>query len=192
VDPEISSWTRRERLERIAAAERDRRAGRTALARASLGEAVEWPARIVMALLRLPAEEGIQAREILESALDDWAIQSGLAVLDPWPPREAASFAAPIESEELDRAFAQAEVQADEMLDVNRVAEHVLMSVPLDLAEVELSGADAMGAGDRDGGVGFGSGLAGRPGSGANDRIERIATLERWLENLDARRREAR
>lgn len=80
---EVSAWTRRDRLERIAAAERDRRAGRTGLALAAVGAGGEWPARLVLALAKLPEDEGADARAILEAALDDWASQSSLGSLDP-------------------------------------------------------------------------------------------------------------
>ena len=193
---EVSAWTRRDRLERIAAAERDRRAGRTDLALAALGEGTEWPARLVLALARLPEEEGADAREILQATLDDWAAETGLASLDPAaepieaepasevaevesaeeaadvveadraePVEEASELVvdavadesdfvvdavaeesdlvvdavealdedllAPIEHDELERAFAEAEAQTDEMHDVNDVAERVLMDEPL-------------------------------------------------------------
>jgi hypothetical protein len=77
-----SAWIRRERLARIATAERDRRAGRTALAVAALGEASEWPARAVLALALLPESEGSQARRILEEGLDVWAMEAGMPPLD--------------------------------------------------------------------------------------------------------------
>ena len=210
---EVSAWTRRDRLERIAAAERDRRAGRTDLALAALGEGTEWPARLVLALARLPEEEGADAREILQATLDDWAAETGLASLDPAaepieaepasdaaevesadeaadvvgadraePVEEASELVvdavadesdfvvdavsegselvvdavaeesdlvvdavealdedllAPLEHDELERAFAEAEAQTDEMHDVNDVAERVLMDEPLGLSELE-------------------------------------------------------
>ncbi|MEM9177801.1 MAG: hypothetical protein AAGC67_21550, partial [Myxococcota bacterium] len=200
VELEVSAWTRRDRLERIARAERDRRAGRVDLALASLGEASEWPARLVLALAKLPGDEGADARAILESTLDDWAAETGLDALDPAAaeaapeaeakpevdedvapedeatsdgealvvdavdtleedllspaagaaiaPRPAASvlddssatvaaLAAPIESDELERAFAEAEAQTEEMHGVNDVAERILMDEPLDLAELD-------------------------------------------------------
>ncbi|MCR9096874.1 MAG: hypothetical protein NXI30_21850 [bacterium] len=200
---EVSAWTRRDRLERIAAAERDRRAGRTDLALAALGEGTEWPARLVLALARLPEEEGADAREILQATLDDWAAETGLASLDPAAePVEAESASdvvevesteeapdvievesneeasdvieadpaepvaeesdlvveavaeesdlvvdavealdedllAPIEHDELERAFAEAEAQTDEMHDVNDVAERVLLDEPVGLSELD-------------------------------------------------------
>ena len=169
MDLEVSTWTRRERLERIASAERDRRAGRIDLALATLGEGGEWPARVVLALIRLPEEEGTDARAILEASLDDWASDSGLEGLDAIEApaatiesnevdtafsedvdevvapavNSADALAEPIEFDELDRAFAEAEAQTDEMHDVNTVAARVLMDEPLGLAE--LSG-DAFAA----------------------------------------------
>ncbi len=209
---EVSAWTRRDRLERIAAAERDRRAGRIPLALAALGEGKEWPARLVLALAKLPGDEGVEAREILEATLDDWAAESGLASLDPRaaapereageeeeseraahdddlvvdavealeedllvpatpveaatslesietksarggeaaaasrasdPPSAAAALASPIEYDELERAFAEAEAQTDEMHGVNDVAERVLMDEPFGLAELDGVAYDA-------------------------------------------------
>lgn len=187
---EASTWTRRERLERIAEAERDRRAGRVEVALASLGEASEWPARQVLALAKLGDDEGAAAREILEATLDDWAAEAGLAPLDPelaadqatvaeaeavsasgeaepelvvdpedaleedllsppvavdaqadaWPKRAIDSPGAlgePIEVDELERAFAEAEAQTDEMHDVNDIAGRVLDAEPLGLAELD-------------------------------------------------------
>ncbi|GEM_PF-2020006 len=186
---EVSTWTRRERLERIAEAERDRRAGRVDVALASLGEASEWPARLVLALAKLADDEGADAREILEATLDDWAAETDLDPLDPamvdaaTPDEdEAASEAdeaepefvvdpedalaedllsptiafraenaagpagaidspdalgAPIEVDELERAFAEAEAQTDEMHDVNDIAGRVLDAEPLGLAELD-------------------------------------------------------
>lgn len=191
MDLEVSTWTRRERLERIASAERDRRAGRKGLAVATLGDGQEWSARVVLALIHLPEEEGSDARSILEATLDDWAAESGLEALsavnpaeavvvadtsDVSPPAEAAAMlelmeaagntspfsdisdisdaadvlAEPIAFDELERAFAEAEAQTDEMHDVNTVAARVLMDEPLGLAE--LSG-DAFEAIDGDLGV---------------------------------------
>jgi len=206
VELEVSAWTRRDRLERIAAAERDRRAGRTTLALAALGEGNEWPARLVLALAKLPEDEGAEAREILEGTLDDWAAESGLAslapdasapesedvqaatsggdedelvvdaldaleedLLVPTAPVAATheidadaagvevvgataepdstdvpdALAAPIGFDELERAFAEAEAQTDEMHGVNDVAERVLMDEPVGLAELDGQAYDA-------------------------------------------------
>jgi hypothetical protein len=155
-------------LERIASAERDRRAGRPEMAIASLGEGAEWPARVVHALSLLSQEEGAEARAILEGALDSWAEELGLAPLAPAEaapakavPDEASpdedeedasldvtedlamsappvvdSLEAPIAHDELERAFAEAEAQTEEMHDVNHVAERVLLDEPTGLAEL--------------------------------------------------------
>lgn len=171
MDLEVSRWTRRERLERIASAERDRRAGRKDLAVATLGDGPEWSARVVLALIHLPQEEGADARSILEATLDDWAAESGLDALSGvdvmeaavvaetpavLPPAEEVAFlepteaevntsdvsavadvlAEPIEFDELERAFAEAEAQTDEMHDVNTVAARVLMDEPIGFAEL--------------------------------------------------------
>lgn len=156
-----SAWIRRERLERIATAERDRRAGRAALAIAALGEAIEWPALAVLALALLPESEGAHTRRVLEEGLDQWALESGLRPLDePLPdvearldvprdadPFEPSGFASsaidldrPLEAGELEQAFAEAEAQVEEMHDVNRVAERVLFAGDFDL--VDLTGEE--------------------------------------------------
>ena len=80
-----SALTRRDRLERIATAERDRRAGRIDMAVATLGEPTEWPARAVLALARLPEGEGKATRRVLESGLDAWAEELGLDPLSAEP-----------------------------------------------------------------------------------------------------------
>jgi len=216
-----SAWIRRERLERIATAERDRRAGRTALAIAALGEASEWPARAVLALALLPDDQGAHARRVLEEGLDLWALESGLAPLDelelssPVEEDDAPSGPAfeefqieldrPIEAGELDRAFAEAEAQVDEMHDVNRVAERVLFDAPFGLADVTGEDLDpleesaraaehearrpmdaasvpparaaAQGASD--------GWSAASDAPGRRPRAEVLATLERWLQNLE-------
>ena len=139
---------RRERLERIATAERDRRAGRVELAVAAIGEPTEWPARVVLALAKLSGPDSAAAREVLEEGLDLWAAEMGLASLEeietppePEPEPDVADPLAdhldrPFDSFELDRAFAQAEAQTDEMRNVNHVAERILMDEPVGLAEI--------------------------------------------------------
>lgn len=158
-----SSLTRRERLERIANAERDRRAGHAALAIATIGEPVEWPARAVVALARLSASED-ETRRLLEEGLDLWAQESGLGELDVSSVDVEESLAGemtsetdplglaseldatptdldtPLDPSELDRAFAQAEADVGSMHDVNDVAERVLMDEPVGFAE--LAGDD--------------------------------------------------
>jgi hypothetical protein len=180
----VSVLTRRERLERIASAERDRRAGRIGWAIAALGEGVEWPARIVLALAKLPADEGDETRSVLVRSLDDWAAENGLDPLDvpveaeaemevAEPEPEVGDLDSPIGHEEFERAFEQAEAQTDEMHDVNRVAERVLMDEPVGLAELvgdELLPMDH----------GLGELGEGNPSSGVV-----LATLERWLVNLE-------
>lgn len=272
-----SAWIRRERLERIATAERDRRAGRHAVAIAALGEAEEWPARAVLALCLLPEGEGAHARRVLEEGLDQWALESGLEPLtaveglqtahglesedgletvealeafdgreavDPLElslrieaprPQPATGFAGeaaprtsaerpsdafqafqieldrPIEAGELERAFAEAEAQVDEMHDVNRVAESVLFDAPFeapDLIEEELDPLEEsarvalakarprpMDAAS----VPSASTARGRASaedeafavrSGRPSQAMVLATLERWLQNLERSRRE--
>ena len=163
----FAGLTRRERLERIANAERDRRRGSDAVAAAAIGEPNEWPARAVLALTRIDAADAEGARRLLEEGLDRWAREAGLGSLEPAAllpvvdegtaatpqpePESATSFfgmplARPLDGFELDRAFELAEAQTDEMLDANRVAERVLMEEPLGLAE--LSGASFDSASD--------------------------------------------
>jgi hypothetical protein len=179
-----SVLTRRDRLERIASAERDRRSGRIELAVASLGEGSEWPARVVLALARLPEGQGDETRVTLEASLDAWAGEAGLGPLAvesldseeiplatlasdhpgssetpsewnadsdaqpearpirPAVPEFAGDLTAPIESFELDAAFAQAEAQVDEMHDVNQLAERVLRDESVGLAELLGEGLD--------------------------------------------------
>jgi hypothetical protein len=116
-------------------AERDRRAGRVAVAVAAIGEPSEWPARVVLALARLPEFEGAETRQLLEEGLDLWAMEVGLAPLGGPSSQTESSFDRPIEHNELERAFAEAEAQTDEMHDANRVAERILMDEPVGLAE---------------------------------------------------------
>jgi hypothetical protein len=132
-----SALTRRERLERIAMAERDRRAGRIAVAVAAIGEPSEWPARVVLALARLPEFEGAETRQFLEEGLDLWAMEVGLAPFGEPSSQTESSLDRPIEHSELERAFAEAEAQTDEMHDANRVAERILMDEPVGLAELD-------------------------------------------------------
>lgn len=226
-----SAWIRRERLERIATAERDRRAGRTALAIAALGEASEWPARAVLALALLPETEGSHARRILEEGLDLWAHESGLPALSPTPTPTPAPISAfenfqleldrPIEAGELERAFAEAEAQVDEMhdrgQDVNRVAERVLFDAAFEMADLggeeldpleesarlatsrESRAQAAEDASHRRMDAATVPPLASaRFGLGSVDDIETtdgrpareivLATLERWLQNLEQSR----
>ncbi len=222
-----SAWIRRERLERIANAERDRRAGRTALAIAALGEASEWPARAVLALALLPDHEGGHARRVLEDGLDLWAFESGLPPIDEFDEREISvrqveaappgpafdefqiELDRPIEAGELERAFAEAEAQVDEMHDVNRLAERVLFDEPHGIAGLldeeldpleESARAAVSPAGRRPMDAAavppFASSRSERSGeSGFGDshdshrsgpsRAAVLATLERWLQNLE-------
>lgn len=230
-----SAWIRRERLERIATAERDRRAGRTALAIAALGEAVEWPARAVLALALLPESEGHHARRVLVEGLDQWALESGLPPLDalspavgpPLAPVDEAAVAPaldlaseadafeptdddpsaidldrPLEAGELERAFAEAEAQVDEMHDVNRVAERVLFAGDFELADLAGEELDPLEESARiatasartrgmDAAVvptAHSGGWDVDAGEGSASREVVLATLERWLQNLEQRR----
>jgi hypothetical protein len=130
-----SVLTRRERLERIAMAERDRRAGRVEVAVAALGEATEWPARAVLALAKLPEFEAAETRRILEEGLDAWAAEAGLEPFEELIESASPELDSPIDNDELDRAFAEAEAQTDEMHSANHVAARILMDEPIGLAE---------------------------------------------------------
>jgi len=210
-----SVLTRRERLERIATAERDRRAGRVEVAVAALGEATEWPARAVLALARLPEFEAAETRRILEEGLDAWAAEVGLEPFEELIESAAPALDSPIDNDELDRAFAEAEAQTEEMHSANHVAERILMEEPIGLAEFGgdlLESADeandpiVMDASihsgmdadvDTDVDADIHSELdaamvedpaptdAGPPESLQSNAQEVLATLERWLQNLE-------
>ena len=87
----LGGLTRRERLERIASAERDRRGGHEALAMAAIGEPNEWPARVVLALARLSNGDEGGARRLLEEGLDVWARETGLPALDAGEPSDESA-----------------------------------------------------------------------------------------------------
>jgi hypothetical protein len=188
-----SGLTRRERIERIATAERDRRAGRIDVAVAALGEASEWPARVVLALAKLPEFEAAETRRILEEGLDLWIDEVGLSPLDEPSEPSGTRLDSPIEPDELERAFAQAEAQTDEMHDANRVAERVLMDEPIGLAELgedplladevpdlnDVVSELAMDAAEIDD-------LAILPDISGSADTKVLATLERWLQNLQS------
>jgi len=184
VDLGYSTLTRRERLERIAMAERDRRAGRVEVAVAALGEASEWPARVVLALAKLPEFEAPETRQILEEGLDLWMTEVGLAPIEERVGTPQFEFGRPIDNSELERAFAEAEAQTDEMHSANHVAARVLMDEPMGLAElggdmlapVEESDLTAMDAARVEDRVSVDS----RP-----SRSQVLAILERWLQNLE-------
>ena len=185
-DEGFAGMARRERLERIAGAERDRRDGRHAMAAAALGEPNEWPARVVLALTRLAVDDLDGARRLLEEGLDRWAHDLGLGALDPPSPPTLAEGGG-VDAEELDRAFDEAEADVEQMVDVNRVAARVLMEEPIGLEE--LSG-ELGEPGDLED-----PGQNGDPFVMAAERTEEVptsrtrvlATLERWLHNLEQR-----
>jgi hypothetical protein len=151
--------TRRERLERIASAERDRRAGHPALAIASIGEPVEWPARAVIALARLSQVETArvetaqteiarvesevgptrrahdEARRVLEEGLDLWAREAGLESLD------GAALAVEEASEVEAETEAADEFEIEEADPLGLIADLAAtrfeIEVPFDAAELE-------------------------------------------------------
>lgn len=178
-----AGMARRERLERIAGAERDRRDGRPAMAAAAVGEPNEWPARVVLALTRLASEDLDGARRLLEEGLDRWALDLGLAPLDaPSPPARVQDGG--VDAEELDRAFAEAEADVEQMVDVNRVAARVLLDEPIDLAEFSGDPGEPCDPGDP--GEAF-AGAAEPADEAPTSRAIMLATLERWLHNLEQR-----
>jgi hypothetical protein len=172
-EPGNASMTRRERLERIANAERDRRAGLREVAIATIGQPVEWPARVVLALALLDDQDG-EPRRLLEEGLDLWARDAGLGelgelnrsheddadvegtVAESAEPAEVADapsnfdplgfdlaahpleddLESPVDLEELDRAFAEAEADVESMHNVNEVAERVLLDEPVGFDEL--------------------------------------------------------
>ena len=192
-DKGFAGMARRERLERIAGAERDRRDGRPAMAAAAVGEPNEWPARVVLALTRLATEDVDGARRLLEEGLDRWAFDLGLAPLAA-PSTPTLAEGSGVDAEELDRAFAEAEADVEQMVDVNRVAARVLMDEPIDLAEpssepIELG--ELSDPGDPDDPDGRSEAFAIAAESPAEavpaSRTVVLATLERWLHNLEQR-----
>ena len=189
-----SSLTRLERLERIAMAERDRRAGRVDVAIATLGEASEWPARVVLALARLPEFEAAETRQILEEGLDEWASEVGLQPFDEIQSSPERELDLPIEHDELERAFDEAEAQTDEMHSANQLAERILMDEPIGLAELEgdldapLEETDVIGmdaAMVEQVAPLTASSPLGETGDSRPSRLQVVAILERWLQNLE-------
>lgn len=189
VEPGHSSLTRRERFERIVGAERDRRAGRIDVAIAALGDALEWPARVVLALAKLPVSEASETRRVLEEGLDAWMAEIGLSWLDESDEISSVDLDRPIDDTELERAFADAEVQTDEMHDVNEVAARVLMQDSMDLAELggdTLVPVDASMSIQTDAAIV--DDLVGEdsvPPESSESDPQALAVLERWLQNLE-------
>lgn len=166
-------------------AERDRRAGRVEVAIAALGEASEWPARVVLALAKLPEHEALDTRRILEDGLDLWVAEVGLPGFDEGVGSESSVLDRPIDNAELDRAFAEAEAQTDEMHSADHVAARVLMDEPIGLAELDgdmLSPIVESEAIETD---------AARvedltPADSCPSQPQALAILESWLQNLEA------
>lgn len=187
-----SALTRRERIERIAMAERDRRAGRVEVAVAALGEASEWPARVVLALCRMPELEAPEARLILEEGLDRWVVEVGLAPFEDVIESPSSELDRPIDNHELELAFAEAEAQTDEMLSANHVAERILMDEPLGLTE--LDGDAFLPVEDSEDALGMDAAFVEEAVVEVEDpeavdsrpsRTQVLAILARWLQNLE-------
>ena len=180
---------RRDRLERIANAERDRRAGRSGMAIAALGEPTEWPARVVMALSRWSAGEASEAKQVLEEGLDLWAEDLAVGSLDHFPGKtpDLGELSSPIEASELDLAFDTAQTEVESMRDVNDVAAEILADEPVGLAE--LSGDVVESAEEMDAASAW---TPAAPPPSADKTSTVLATLERWLVRLEQRRMETR
>ena len=193
MDLGYSALTRRERIERIATAERDRRAGRVEVAAAALGEASEWPAKVVLALCRMPELEAPEARQILEEGLDLWVAEIGLVPFEDLIESPSSELDRPIDNHELELAFAEAEAQTDEMLSANHVAERILMDEPFGLAE--SGGGTFLPVEDSEDAIGMDAAFVEEPVAEAEDpaamtdsgppRTKVLAILERWLQNLE-------
>ena len=158
------------------------------MAIAAIGEPSEWPSRVVLALARLPEAEGAETRRLLEEGLEIWARETGLEAFESdleldldrsgiRDPELDRMLDRPFDPIELDRAFAEAEAEVENMHDVNRVAERVLLDEPSGLAE--LAGESLERASDPS--------ETSEP-MGDTSRVWRVATLERWLQNLEQRR----
>lgn len=187
-------------------AERDRRAGRVEVAAAALGEASEWPARVVLALCRMPQFEAPEARLILEEGLDRWVVEVGLAPFGDVIESPSSDLDRPIDNDELELAFAEAEAQTDEMLSANHVAERILMDEPLGLTELDgdslplaedsedAIGIDAAFVADSEDATAMDAAFVEEAAAEAEDpavtdsrpsRTQVLAILEHWLQNLE-------
>ena len=121
-----------------------------AAARAMLEAALDsWAEELGLdSLAPAPAEEAAPAAAVPENAIcseeDDDASLDVTEDLATSAPPVVESLEDPIAHDELERAFAEAEAQTDEMHDVNQVAERVLMDEPTGLAELsgEVLGPD--------------------------------------------------
>jgi hypothetical protein len=108
----------------------------------------------------------------------------------PSAPPFAGDLTAPIESFELDAAFAQAEAQVDEMHDVNQVADRVLTDESVGLAELPEEGLENVFAiePEADGSPGrldaAHTKTSAEPDAGNPSRKVVLSTLDRWLGNL--------
>jgi hypothetical protein len=164
-------------------AEREARAGLA-------GEPESLEGAVALALALLDQSRVVDARRCLEDGAAGW-----LAA-----PAPAAPLADEVSDAELDRAFAAAEPEADELVDADRIAQQAMREADRQLAE-ELAArpgatfatrtlADLL---ERQGDPGSASrvraAIAPRPAAGRREQV--ISRLEGWLENL-RRPREAR
>jgi hypothetical protein len=178
-----------------ALAEAHRRAGRPAQAERVARRGLERDPhalrlRVALALALLDQRRSDAAREVLEPVFG--------AEAGPQRPPD-------VSEQELEEAFAQAEPEADQLIDANRVAEQALLHTELgpadEIAPTGPSGAFATRTmaellerqGDRAGAARIRARLAGRPeparaqpttATGAERRRRVVAELERWLANI--------
>ena len=190
-----------------ALAERKRRAGQPdearRIAEAGLaGRPDHIEGRIALGLALMDLGEISTAREVLSAALPTPSLARdpddigepgpGERWLEASASRElggAFPQRAPVgdpDDLEIDRAFEEAESDPSEMMDANRVAEHVLDREMSDLAFDQEARHEAF---EGDGGVAVADAAylddlaAGEPMNEAN-RVRILATLETWLQNI--------
>ena len=174
----------------FARAERHRTAGQLeeaiAVAKAALAHAPADPEGLaVLCLSLLDAGRHGEVRGVLEplaQALGD------------------APFAGGVSQDELDSAFAGAEPELENVMDADRVAQEAMRAAELDAPEIPVtdratfatetmagllaSQGDEAGASQIRAGLGLEGAPEGGAPSGDPDRRETLATLERWLSNL--------
>jgi tetratricopeptide (TPR) repeat protein len=156
---------------------------------------------VALGLALLDQGRDAEARQVLEDRLD--AVLAALGPRAPAPPPSEAleGFGESLTAPELDRAFALAETDAEEMIDADRVAEEALHRTDPDPLGVIAGSPDSPYAtqtmadllerqGDAEAASLLRTNLrkpaapASPSGGGRSRRRGTVATLERWLENL--------